>query len=367
MANLPLSAAATMTLAQALPESLNTAESKFAVEAVREAALLTRRVQAEMVTDALTKGDKSPVTVGDFAAQAVVAKRLKEELGGVLIGEESADSLRAADGAETLAQVTHFVKTLVPDATPEQVCDWIDYGAGDPDSDASDSSYWTLDPIDGTKGFLRGDQYAVALGLIEKRDGKGQVTLGVLGCPELESAMTPARGGAGSILLAVRGKGTYSQALVSKAPNSKASADAADQWTQLKVASTADPSATRMLRSVEKGHTNLGAIDHLGTAMGVSVDPVGMDSQAKYAVLASGGGEMLVRLISPSRPDYREMIWDQAAGSIVVEEAGGRVSDLDGKPLDFSHGRTLAQNRGVVATNGHLHEAALAALKAIKA
>lgn len=336
------------------PEVLNSAESKFAISAVREAALLTRRVQAEMVTDALTKGDKSPVTVGDFAAQAIVAKRLKEELGGVLIGEESADSLRAADGAETLNQVTHFVKSLVPDATPEQVCDWIDYGAGDPDADsAAGAAYWTLDPIDGTKGFLRGDQYAVALGLIDQ----GKVKLGVLGCPELESAMKPARGGAGSILLAVRGQGTYTQALTAES----------ETWTQLKVAPTADPSATRMLRSVEKGHTNLGAIDHLGTAMGVSVDPVGMDSQAKYAVLASGGGEMLVRLISPSRPDYREMIWDQAAGSIVVEEAGGRVSDLDGKPLDFSHGRTLAQNRGVVATNGHLHEAALAALKAINA
>ena len=54
----------------------DTAEARFAIAAVREAALLVRRVQAEMVTEALTKGDKSPVTVGDFAAQAVVGKRL---------------------------------------------------------------------------------------------------------------------------------------------------------------------------------------------------------------------------------------------------------------------------------------------------
>ncbi len=336
-----------------LPSAFTTAEAKFAITAVREAALLTRRVQAEMVTDALTKGDKSPVTVGDFAAQAVVAKRLNEELGGFLIGEESADSLRSDDGAETLAQVTQFVKTILPEATPQLVCDWIDYGAADRITGSDDSKYWTLDPIDGTKGFLRGDQYAVALGLIET----GKVTLGVLGCPELVSATTPNRGGEGSILIANRGEGTYCQALKTES----------DAWTRLTVATTTDPSATRMLRSVEKGHTNLGAIDHLANAMGVKADPVGMDSQAKYAVLAAGGGEMLVRLISPSRPDYREMIWDQAAGSIVVEEAGGRVSDLDGKPLDFGHGRTLAQNRGVVATNGLLHESALAALKAINA
>jgi len=99
--------------------------------------------------------------------------------------------------------------------------------------------------------------------------------------------------------------------------------------------------------------------------LGITADPVPMDSQAKYAVLAAGGGEINLRLISPSQPNYVERIWDQAAGSICVEEAGGRVSDLDGKPLNFSHGRTLAANRGVLATNGRVHEVLLAGLKEI--
>ena len=73
-----------------------------------------------------------------------------------------------------------------------------------------------------------------------------------------------------------------------------------------------------------------------------------------------------MRLLSPSRPDYHETIWDQAAGSIVITEAGGRVSDLDGRPLDFSHGRTLKRNRGILATNGHLHEAVLSALRELQ-
>ncbi|MEO0530565.1 MAG: 3'(2'),5'-bisphosphate nucleotidase [Planctomycetota bacterium] len=328
----------------------DTPEAKFAIAAAREAALLTRRVQAEMVTDALTKGDKSPVTVGDFAAQAVVGKRLSEaDLAcGVLVGEESAADLRTTDGAETLQQVTHFVRTVVPDATPEQVCDWIDVGA----ADAGDA-YWTLDPIDGTKGFLRGDQYAIALALVEN----GTVQLGVLGCPELEQASSAASGCNGSLLIAERGQGTYWQTL--NRPE--------EAWTQLHASKQTDASGTRILRSVEKGHTNLDAIDHMATAMGVTADPVGMDSQAKYAVLAAGGGEMLVRLLSADRPDYREKVWDQAAGSIVVEEAGGHVTDLDGKPLDFGQGRTLAENRGVLATNGLVHEAALAALREINA
>ena len=130
---------------------------------------------------------------------------------------------------------------------------------------------------------------------------------------------------------------------------------------------TADVRHTRIFRSVETAHTNTGQLGQLALAMGVEADPIPMDSQAKYAVLAAGGGEMLVRLLSNNRPDYREKIWDQAAGSIVVEEAGGRVTDLDGKPLDFSHGTALEQNRGVLATNGHVHDAALAALRAIEA
>jgi 3'(2'), 5'-bisphosphate nucleotidase len=92
-----------------------------------------------------------------------------------------------------------------------------------------------------------------------------------------------------------------------------------------------------------------------------------MDSQAKYAVLASGQGEIYLRMLSASQPDYQERIWDQAAGSLIIQEAGGRVTDLDGKDLDFSQGRTLANNRGICATNGVLHERTLDAIHAISA
>jgi 3'(2'), 5'-bisphosphate nucleotidase len=92
-----------------------------------------------------------------------------------------------------------------------------------------------------------------------------------------------------------------------------------------------------------------------------------MDSQAKYAVLASGHGELYLRLLSPKRPDYREKIWDQAAGSLLVEEAGGTVTDLHGKSLDFAAGKTLANNRGILASNQHLHLQSVNALRAIGA
>ncbi len=332
-----------------MPSPIECSKVRFAIAAVREAALLARKVQREMVVDALAKGDKSPVTVADFASQALIGKRLLESFPDVgFVGEESSDALRTEDGAQTLEQITHFVRQVEPDATPEQICEWIDRGAGD----ATDE-FWTLDPVDGTKGFLRGDQYAVALAFIRN----GKVHVGALGCPELADASQVDKGGGGSLLVARRGNGSWVGSLT----------DDESDWQRLSVSERTVAEEARLLCSVEKAHTDTGGIGALVKTLGITADPVPMDSQAKYAVLAAGVGDVNLRLISPKRPDYREMIWDQAAGSIVVEEAGGRVSDLDGKPLDFSHGRTLATNRGVLATNARLHESMLAGLREIDA
>jgi 3'-phosphoadenosine 5'-phosphosulfate (PAPS) 3'-phosphatase len=105
----------------------------------------------------------------------------------------------------------------------------------------------------------------------------------------------------------------------------------------------------------------------VATALGIAVPPVSMDSQAKYAVLAAGQGELYLRLLSPDKPDYREKIWDQAAGALIIEEAGGQVTDLNGKALDFTTGRSLVNNRGILATNRALHPLALQALRQIGA
>ena len=78
-----------------------------------------------------------------------------------------------------------------------------------------------------------------------------------------------------------------------------------------------------------------------------------MDSQAKYATVATGIADIYMRL--PTRKDYREKIWDHAGGVIVVEEAGGTVTDVAGRPLDWTHGHELKENRGVIVTNGNLH------------
>ena len=329
--------------------NLERPETRFAIGIVRQASQMVKRVQAEMVSPAITKGDFSPVTVGDFASQALVGRALEEKFPDQLfVAEESASELRRPEGSHTLEQVTGFVSAQVPGTTPEKVCEWIDHGASEPSGE-----FWTLDPIDGTKGFLRGDQYAVALALIIN----GKVQIGVLGCPNIVDGYKPDPAGGGTLAVAVRGEGAWQTELQNKT----------NTFEALRVSDVKVPEQARLMRSVESGHTNIGKMDYLAEELAVEVEPVRMDSQAKYMLLAAGNGELYLRFLSSRQPDYKERIWDQAAGSLIVEEAGGQVSDLHGKPLDFTAGRTLLHNRGVLASNGHLHQQALQALRVIKA
>ena len=320
------------------------AEALFAAEAAREAGLLTARLQRAL-PPSLTKADRSPVTVADFAAQAVVAARLAEAFPGEpLVAEETAAVLRSPEHAETAAGVLAAVRSAFPQAALDDVLAWLDRGMGE-----AAPRFWVLDPIDGTKGFLRGGQFAVALALVEN----GAVQVGALACPQLP---WPAGEGRGVLALAVRGGGAW-----------WASLDDADApWQPLAVSPETDPRRARLLRSYESSHTNPAQIAAFTQALGSEAEPVRMDSQAKYAVLAAGGAEVYLRVPPADHPNYRENIWDQAAGALIVAEAGGQVTDLDGKPLDFSRGRMLAENRGVLATNGHLHAAALTALRAAR-
>jgi 3'(2'), 5'-bisphosphate nucleotidase len=327
---------------------LNNPEVQFALEATRQAALTVRHVQKNLVSPALTKGDRSPVTVADYTSQALVGRLLADAFPGeVLVAEEDSAALRQPHAAQTLEQVTRFVSLSMPEATPDQVCDWIDLGQGAPAR-----RFWALDPIDGTKGFLRGEQYVVALALLVNN----QVQIGVLGCPNLVDASRQEMGGPGSLVVAVRSQGTWVQPL-----------EGGGKLSQLRVSTLADPSQARLLRSVESGHTNIGQIDLFAQSLGIQAAPVSLDSQAKYAMLAAGAGDLILRLLSPDKPDYREKIWDQAAGSLVLEEAGGFITDLHGALLDFSTGRALLNNRGILASNQRLHPAALRALRDIGA
>ncbi|KPQ34671.1 MAG: 3'(2'), 5'-bisphosphate nucleotidase CysQ [Phormidesmis priestleyi Ana] len=315
-------------------------EKKVAIAAATAAAIICEQVRQTMVPEAIEKKDKSPVTVADFGAQAVVCKALADAFpNDPVVGEEDAAQLKIPKMAERLQQVTDYVKQVEPDATPESVLSWIDHGNG-----AVASRYWTLDPIDGTKGFLRKDQYAVALAMV----AEGDVKVGVLACPAL--TLTLKDGPATGILfVAVRGEGATMQAIHNGTPE------------PIKVTSSADTENFRFVESVESAHGDQTLQQLIAKAAGITTESIRMDSQAKYGVVASGNAVLYLRLPSPKYPGYQEKIWDHAAGVIVVEEAGGRVTDMFGEKLDFSKADRL-ETVGVVVSNGEIHTKVLSAL-----
>ena len=284
------------------------------------------------------------------------------------MGEEEASDLRS--NKELSSKIWNLVKDIKlsdaesdelvggPLKTEDEMLDTIDLGnsAGGPKG-----RIWALDPIDGTKGFLRGGQYAVCLALLVD----GDVKVGVLGCPNLpiddKAPLTEDMGsaasdaeGQGVLFSAVQGSGATGRKLTTGALSSGAS---------ISVSKITDVSQGVMCESVEAGHSSKGDNADIAKILGITGKPVQMDSQAKYGSVARGAGDFYLRL--PVRKDYQEKIWDHAAGDLIVREAGGQVTDIHGKRLDFSIGRTLRDNKGVVATPAPVHAEVLKAVQQV--
>lgn len=319
-------------------------EQEVAIQAVCEAVDLCRTVQLQITPHLLEKKDRSPVTVADFGSQALICRTLAEAFSDdPVIAEEDSTPLRQQENSAILDQVTRHIRTIRPEANQREVCLWIDHGGTRVYTDR----FWTLDPIDGTKGFLRGEQYAISLALILD----GQIKVAVLACPNLP--VDPVGGGLyGAIFLAVHGHGT-----------SVLSMDHGGPAMPVHVSPQNNPALARFCESVESDHSSHSNSAIIAAGLNITAPPLRLDSQAKYAIVARGEADIYLRL--STRADYREKIWDHAGGALIVTEAGGQVTDLFGHPLDFTHGRQLEANRGVIVTNGRLHDRVLASIEAL--
>ncbi|GAA0157312.1 phosphatase [Lithospermum erythrorhizon] len=199
-------------------------ELAAANKAASLAARLCQKVQKALLqSDVQSKSDKSPVTVADYGSQALVSYVLQKELSSEsfsLVAEEDSGDLRKEESNETLQRITELVNdTLATDGSEsintlsqEDVLSAIDSGKSE---GGSQGRHWVLDPIDGTKGFVRGDQYAIALGLLDE----GKVVLGVLACPNLPITSVASHDQptsedkVGCLFSAQVGEGTYMQSL----------------------------------------------------------------------------------------------------------------------------------------------------------
>lgn len=325
---------------------------RAATVAVSQACVVCRATQRALdKAGVLTKEDDSPVTIADYASQAVIVRAMNGMLGPVeVVAEEDAAMLRAAVamGDTAIADaITLAVRTVWKKATRTEVLDAIDAGGGEPKKGAG---FWTLDPIDGTKGFVRGAQYAIALAYIED----GRLLIGVLGCPNLSRDRTRAMDDPdphGTLYCALAGGGSW-----------ESLADDPDA-TPLSIARRDALSRDGLVpcEPIEKDRTSAAAVAEVFARLGPLAPPVSLDGQGKYAVVARGQADVYLRV--PSDTAYVERIWDHAAGALIAAEGGCVVSDLRGDPLDFGQGRGLAKNTGVVVAPPSLHPRVIAAIR----
>ncbi|KAH6843140.1 hypothetical protein B0I37DRAFT_393456 [Chaetomium sp. MPI-CAGE-AT-0009] len=343
--------------------SIYARELEIAQLAVQRAAILTKRVFHEKAKGTVSKDDASPVTVGDFGAQALIIAALRANFpGDAIVAEEESAQLRTDEALRGL--IWGLVRdTKLDDVGAEgllggglrdveDMLEVIDLGRSE---GGRRGRVWTLDPIDGTKGFLRGGQYALALALLED----GDVKVGVLGCPNLPvDDEAPLAADIGANQTDDEGRGVIFSAVIGQGATSRPlGTGALAEGKHIKMKEVTEMASASFCESVESGHSNQSEAAQIAQKLGITKPSVRMDSQAKYGSIARGAGDIYLRL--PTSKTYQEKIWDHAGGDLIVREAGGQVTDTKGRRLDFGVGRTLASNSGVIAAPAAVHSQVL--------
>jgi len=185
---------------------------------------------------------------------------------------------------------------------------------------------WIIDPIDGTAGFVKKDgDFAVQIGLAEG----GKPILGVVYMPAHNT-----------LNFAVRGQGAFASVDHGEATPLRVS-DKTDLRSLSLAMSRNHPSA-RMSRVIE----------HFGFKNICRRGSVGL----KVALIAGQECDIYIH------PSPRTKLWDTCAPQVILEEAGGKFTDLFGREIDYSRGE-LQNWDGIVASNAASHAAAIAHLK----
>ncbi|CAL5083485.1 unnamed protein product [Urochloa decumbens] len=296
-----------------------------------------------------------------------------------LVAEEDSATLRSSkagdDSSDVLVEsifsaVADKVSNSGSPLTQDDVLRAIDRGGKDAVSfDSNPATYWVLDPIDGTKGFLRGEDalYVVGLALVVN----GKVTVGVMGCPNWtndtianeKDDSSAACNGHGILMVSHLGCGTWSRRLSAEIGQYTT---APDIWKRCFVDTC---SVVHMARyCIPDSQTwDMIPLSALFNSTAGESDPeneneilllsVFCGSLCKYLTVASGRASVFVLR---ARPTTEIKSWDHAVGVICVQEAGGQISDWSGEPLDLAADltsrRIIYPSGGVLVTNGGLHD-----------
>ncbi|MBA0865388.1 hypothetical protein Goshw_011699 [Gossypium schwendimanii] len=364
----------------------------------------------------IEKKDQTPVTVADFGVQALISLELSKSFPSIpLVAEEDSGFLRSNNLVDpVVSAVSDHMSFNKKSLSHDDVLEAIDRGGKNAFAmGTKPATYWILDPIDGTRGFVKGSQalYVVGLSLVVE----GEIVLGVMGCPNwvvdaTYKSATHAQSyrnsspGLGIIMVAHVGCGTWKKRLKNMLDSStKISSD----WTRCFVdgfcvvsdarfcipeSQTWESLPLSVLYKARIDDDNVGdkeicLLSAFCGRFGVfswlfSVFfLVGFSIQfslpcylkhgtlfllCKYLMVASGRASVF---ILRARSEKLIKVWDHAVGMICVHEAGGKVTDWKGRELDLAadkvERRIIYPEGGILVTNGKIHNETLEMISSI--
>ncbi|MFT3700211.1 MAG: 3'(2'),5'-bisphosphate nucleotidase CysQ [Kofleriaceae bacterium] len=181
--------------------------------------------------------------------------------------------------------------------------------------------HWFVDPIDGTKDFIRGsDGFSVMIGLVEN----GVPVMGLVHQPALDRTFSGVRGEMGAWV------------------------ETATDRTKIFVSSIHDVEKARLVASASHRSPD---IDKVKSTLGIDDEQNIGSIGVKLALIAMGLRDLYVN------PWPKTKAWDTCAPEAILNAAGGRLSDLFGEPIGYTG--ALNHPRGLVASNGHVHDAVI--------
>jgi len=296
-------------------------ESNLAIELLKNATKITEWFRKEGFKS-YQKQDDSPVTLADFTTQIYIISRIKELFpNDRIIAEESLIDSLDKNIESQIRKCFQYLHIGEIDDLKEA----LNYRG--PNSNRQ----WTIDPIDGTKGYQEGLSYATGIGFIDQSD----LIMSVIGIPNYNEKGL-------AIFVAEKDQGA------------KASYGNRN-FIPIKVSKQKDLRSSKMCHSL---HYDKPWVMKFAEISGIK-NLVQMDSMAKFCMVADGSADLYIKPMSVTR----SFIWDFLPGDLMVKEAGGIVTDLNLNFLKYKDEKCIISSEGIVASNLILHDEILNIIK----
>ncbi len=268
------------------------------------------------------KQDKSPVTLADYASQIYIISKLKEIYpNDSIVAEESYSSQLNLRPEKIIQNCFNALNLNVK----LNFRDILNYRG--PKSERQ----WSIDPIDGTKGYQEGLSYAIGIGLMSNYEK----TLSIIGVPNYNEE---------GVAIFVANKNHGAQASYG-----------GKKFVTIKVSEQKNINQSFLCHSL---HYDEPWVMKLAKILGIEKF-IQIDSMAKFCMIADGSAELYLK---PMKMDL-SYIWDFLPGDLLVNEAGGVVTDLNGKPAQYVQNKCVITAPGLISSNGNFHKEILEAIR----